>query len=201
MAKEPEEKREDGLIIGGELPVVGSVVSVETRYGTLEGTVTSSLVRLNGQWLVYVKPQEYPITMQTNALWEINSLNVPWLMIKEGEKPTADSVAVVTELSVSQNDFTEPATAPLDLHSVKTLDDLIKLVGDEGASVLATTSEAIIEKNVLDKIKSIGSASRSDIISALSITEPEWVEAIASLVKQNKVVKTGAKRGTRYQIS
>jgi hypothetical protein len=200
MAKEIEEKRDDGLYIGGELPVVGSIVRVETRYGTLDGTVSSNLTRLNGQWLAYVKPQEYPVTMQTNALWEINSLNVPWLMIKVGERVVVEATTD-DDSPVSPSDCAENISEQISLDSVKTFDDLIKLVGDEGSVACAASTEGRIEKLILSAIKSIGSSSRSDVIEATKISEVEWTETIALLVKQNKVVKTGAKRGTRYQIS
>jgi hypothetical protein len=197
---------EENLVIGGDVPAIGSLVRVSTRYGVLDGTVESALNRLKGRWVACVKPLKYPETMQPNALWEINSLDVPWLMLKVGEGPVIE-VTKDNDLPTLPDDCIEDVESS-SLDTVKSLDDLVKTLAKEGDAILmkprsiGATSMATQqnkEQVIIDAIKKIGVASKSEVIALTKISEIDWNLIIALLVEQNKVIKTGAKRGTKYQ--
>jgi len=65
----------------------------------------------------------------------------------------------------------------------------------------ASMDETILAK-VRDAIAQVASgASKSDVLTATGLSGAEWHRAVAALVDNGEVNRTGEKRGTRYHLA
>jgi hypothetical protein len=78
--------------------------------------------------------------------------------------------------------------------------------GNAGPGSRPATGSAAPDRLVLDAVKQViaaaqGATSKSEVLAATGLTDAQWNGAINALLAEGIVTKTGAARGTRYQLS